>query len=67
MKFKKIALTKVNFTSADFFKTSLKAVAISECNIDSILVSDTYQELRGVKINMFQAVEIAKLLGVKVV
>ena len=57
----------MNFTSADFFKTPLKGVDFSNCNIDSIMVSDKYTELYGAKINMFQAVEIAKLLGVKVV
>ena len=67
VKFKKISLTTVDFTSCDFFKTPLKSVDFSNCNIDSIMLSDQYSELRGVKINMFQAIEIAKLLGVKVV
>ncbi len=67
VKWKKPVLSKVNFANADFFKTPLKGIDLSDCNIDHIMMSDQYKEIAGAKINMFQAVELAKLLGVKVV
>ena len=67
VKYKGIKLNQVNFTHVDFFKTPLKGVDLSDCTIDGILVSDTYAELRGAKINMFQAAELARLLGVQIV
>jgi len=66
-KFKRIILDQVNLTRADFFKTILKGVDLSTCLIDGISVSDTFRELRGVKINAEQAVVMAQMLGVKFV
>ena len=67
MKWKKITLSKVNFTSVDFFQTALKGIDFSDCITDNIMVSDTYKELAGVKMNMFQAAEISKMLGIQIV
>lgn len=50
-----------------FFKTLLKGMDLSDCTIDNIMVSDQYTELAGVKVNLFQAAELAKLMGVKIV
>ena len=66
-KLKRLKLNKVNFSSADFFKTPLKGIDLSDCMIDGILVSDTYHELKGVMVNALQAAELIKILGVKVV
>ena len=60
-------LSKVNFANADFFKTPLKGIDLSDCNIGHIMMSDQYKEIAGAKVNMFQAVELAKLLGIKIV
>lgn len=67
VKFKKTTCVKTDFTSVDFFKTPLKGMDLSDCVIDNIMVSDQYTELAGLKVNLFQAAELAKLMGVKIV
>ena len=62
---KKLKLKQVNLTRADFFRTSLSGVDLSECTIGGITVSDSLQELQGVKIDPMQAVDLVPLLGVK--
>lgn len=66
-KFKKMIFDHVNLIRTDFFKTQLKGMDLSTCLIDGISVSDTYAELKGLKLNVEQAVVIAQLLGVKLV
>lgn len=65
--FKKIELDNVNFQKADFFQTFLKEIDFSTCDIEAIMVSDTYKELEGMKINAQQAVDIAKILEIEIV
>lgn len=67
VKLKKTTFVKSDFTKADFFRTPLKGMDFSDCVIENIMVSDTLKEVAGMKINMFQAVEITKLVGVKIV
>lgn len=67
VKLKKSQFIKSDFTKVDFFRTILRGIDFSDSVIESIMVSDSYKELAGMKINMFQATEIAKLLGVKIV
>ena len=67
VKFQKLALKAVNFQRVDFFKTSLKGIDLSDCTIDEIMVSETFNELKGAKINAVQAVTIAQRLGMKIV
>ena len=56
----------VDFCQSDFFKTSLKGVDLTTCKIEGILVSDHFQELRGLEISAEQAPYIAAFLGVKI-
>jgi len=67
VKFKKTTLSNTDLTRAEFFRTPLKDMDLSSCVIDGITVSDTHAELRGVQVNPLQAVELVRLLGVKVV
>lgn len=64
-KFKKIRFDNVNLIRSDFFKTVLKGIDLSTCIIDGIMVSDTFREIKGVRLNAEQAVVIAQMLGVK--
>lgn len=64
---KKPVFHNINFTSADFFKTKLRGIDLSDCIISNLMVSDTYAELAGVKVNIYQAAELAKLLKVQIV
>ena len=67
VKFKRTTFGNVDFTKVDFFKTTLKGIDLSDCIIDGISVSDTLNELKGVKINAMQAIEVVRLLGIKLV
>lgn len=64
---KKPVFHNTNFTSVDFFKTKLKGIDLSDCVISNLMVSDTYMELAGVKVNIYQAAELARLLKVQIV
>lgn len=66
-RFKQLQLEGVNLEEVDFFKTSLKNLDLSRCDIRGIGVSDSFWELRGVKVDQMQAAELAVLLGVKIV
>lgn len=66
-KFKKIKFSKVNLSKADFFKTPLKGIDLSDCSIEGIVVSDSYYELKGLKVSVMQTVDIAVLMGIKIV
>ena len=54
-----------NFQGADFFRTPLKGLDLSDCQIQGITVSESLPELRGLKINPGQAVDLVPLMGVQ--
>lgn len=56
----------VCFQKVEFFKTSLKDMNFSSCNIEGIIISDNMSELKGMKVNLFQAVDLAKRLGIEI-
>lgn len=51
---------------ASFFKTPLKGIDLTGCQIEGLRVSAGGPELRGVIVDLFQAAELAKLLGIVV-
>lgn len=57
---------RCDFTRADFFRTPLKGVDLSTCQIAGIGVSDTHTELRGALIAAEQAVDLVGMLGVRI-
>lgn len=65
--FKKIKLDTVILINVDFFKTKLKSIDLSSCDIEGILISDTFNELKGAKINAEQAANLISLLGIQVI
>lgn len=67
VKWKKVRLEKVVLSGAEFFRTSLKGVDLSDCEIDGITLSESLAELKGAKIGAHQAVDIARLAGVKII
>lgn len=67
MELKRIVLKDVDFTKTVFFKTPLKGVDFSSCQLGGITVSDSLSELYGAKISSFQAADIVSLLGVEFV
>ena len=66
-KFKRIEMRDVVLSGAEFFRSSLKGVDLSQCAIDGIRVSESMKELRGVKINPGQAVDLIPLLGIEMI
>ena len=67
MRINKPLFQQVDFSGADFFKTTLKDIDLSTCILDGIAVSENCAELRGAQIHALQAVEIARILGLKIV
>lgn len=67
VKLKKTKISLTRLSRADFFKTSLRGMDLSDCLLDSIAVSDTYRELQGLKISPIQAMDLIQLLGVKII
>lgn len=55
------------FIGTNFFHTKLKNFDFTSCELENIIISDTLEEIRGAKITAVQALEAARLLGMKVV
>lgn len=55
---------EVNLINTSFFKTSLRGMDFSDSQITGLVLSDDHSELRGVTVDLFQAAELAKRLGV---
>lgn len=53
-----------SFEGASFFKTPLSGVDLSDCRIDGLVLSETMRELKGCRMDFWQAVGVAKRLGV---
>ena len=67
--FSKCNITNVDwkddcFKNASFFKTWLKDIDLTECDITGIVISDAKDELREVVVNLEQAIMLAKRLGI---
>lgn len=63
-KIKNLTCDKTEFVQTNFFKTPLKGIDFTNSVITGMIVSDTGQELRGAKVDLYQAAELAKLFGV---
>lgn len=66
-KLKKMVCNKVVFSGAEFFKTPLKGIDFSTCEIDGMMVSELLTELKGAKISALQALDIARMTGVIII
>lgn len=65
-KLKSIDWRQMRFSNTDFFKTPLKGIDFTKCEIENLLVSDDHAELRGAIVNTSQAADFARLLGLVV-
>ena len=61
-KLKSIKLIDSNLYKAQMFKTTLKNIDFRTCNIEGITVDK--DDLKGMIVNDFQAIELSKLLGI---
>lgn len=66
-KLKDVELVRVKLAKAVLWRTALKKVDLTTCELGGITISDDSAELRGATVNATQAVELARLLGVTVV
>lgn len=64
--FRKPVFHRTDLSGTDFFRTKLKGIDLSDCTIHDILVSDTFSELAGLKVDLYQAAELAKLLRIQI-
>ena len=49
---------------ASFFKTPLKGMDFTTCDIKGLVLSDECSEVRGAVMDLYQAAELAKRLGI---
>ena len=61
---KKIELDKVDFTSTEFYKTSLNKIDFSTSIIDGIKI--TPDCLKGMQVNYLQALDLVKILEIEI-
>lgn len=64
--FRKPVFHRTDLSGTDFFRTKLKGVDLSDCTIHDIQVSDSFTELAGLKVDLYQAAELAKLLRIQI-
>ena len=60
-------VNECKFIITNFFNTKLEGIDFSTSNIDGIIVSDNFKELKGIKVNEIQAIELSKLIGIKII
>lgn len=63
---KDLLWNQVNLDNASFFKTMLKGMDFTTCTIHGLVLSDECTELKGAVVDLYQAAELAKYLGVVV-
>ncbi|MEG2204944.1 MAG: hypothetical protein RRY21_07270, partial [Oscillospiraceae bacterium] len=56
-----LTLHAVKLTGASLFQTPLKGLDLTDCVLDGITVAGS--ELRGATVTLFQAADLARLLG----
>lgn len=63
---RRFAPDRCDLSRAEFFRTPLRGVDLTTCDISGIVVSSDWHELRGARVSPEQAVGLAELLGVVV-
>lgn len=62
-KCKQVTWRRVQLTNASFFKTSLYGMDFTDSTITGLVLSDGNEELKGAVVDLFQAAELAKRMG----
>lgn len=55
-----------DFTEGEFYYTSLTGMDLTSCKIFGVRFSDGASELKGATVDVYQAAELARLLGVNI-
>lgn len=62
-KCKNIYWNSVELTNTSFFHTPLRGIDLRRCQIAGLVLSDQNEELKGVVVDIYQAAELSKRLG----
>lgn len=62
--FKDVGFAQVSLPHANFFRTPLSGIDFTTCDISGMELSSDLHELAGVMVDVYQAAELAKLMGV---
>lgn len=65
-KLKHVALEETDLTRLDVFGTLLAGIDVSSCIFDAPVLSSDFRELRGLVVSLEQALDMARLLGVRI-
>lgn len=65
-KCKAVGWHKAGLANASFFKTSMRGMDFRDSVIDGIVLSDDCRELKGAIVDLYQAAELAKRMGLVV-
>ena len=60
---KEVSWDRAGLSGASFFKTPLRGMDFTTCEIGGLVLSDGCEELRGAVVDLYQAAELAKRLG----
>ena len=63
-RFKKVEWKDLNLKRASFFHTSRKGMDLRGNDVEGIIVSEEKNELRGAVADIYQAADLAKLMGI---
>ena len=64
MQISQVQLQDCNLVGAVLFRTSLMGVDLSSCRIDGIVISDSMDEVRGAKMDLYQSADFIRKLGI---
>lgn len=63
---KNTLFSETDFTEGEFFQTSLSGMDLTSCKIFGVRFSDGAPEIKDATVDMYQAADLARLLGVKI-
>lgn len=63
---KEFVWKNTGLVNASFFKTPLWGMDFTDCAINGLVLSDDSSELRGAVVDLYQAAELAKRLGITI-
>lgn len=64
MQLAQVSFTECNLKNATLFRTNLMGIDLTSSRIDGVVVSDSMDEIKGSKMDLYQAADFARKLGV---
>ncbi len=61
---KDVTFSQTGLQQAQFFKTYLKGIDLTTCSLDGLSVSERMTELQGAVVDLYQAADLARMLGI---